>query len=69
MPFNRARLARLREQAVLTQKELAEKAGITELSVHKIENGLQNPRPSTIRALARALGVKRTVLLDLDGQS
>lgn len=64
MPFNVSEFRRLRQRAVLTQKELADKAGITELSVVKIENGQQQPRPSTIRALARALGVKRTVLLE-----
>ena len=66
MPFNRLLLAQLRERAVLTQKELARRARISHLSVHYIESGKQSPRPSTIRALARALGVKPGELMSVD---
>jgi transcriptional regulator with XRE-family HTH domain len=66
MPFRRARLAQLRALNVLTQRELAERAGVTLLSVHKIETGQQEPRPATIRKLARALGVKPTDLMEPD---
>ena len=64
MPFDRARLARLRAQHVLTQKELGARAGLTELTISKIETGQQTPRPSTIRKLASALDVKPTDLID-----
>lgn len=55
------RVRRLRERQVLTQRELAERAGIAVDTVNRIEqwpidNG--RPRVSTIRKLARALGVK-----------
>lgn len=63
MPFDRARLARLRALNVLTQRELAERAGVTLLSVHKIETGHQQPRPAMIRKLAKALGVKPAELM------
>lgn len=63
MPFNRRLLAQLRERAVLTQKDLAKRARISQMSVHYIEAGKQQPRPATIRALARALGVKPTELM------
>ena len=49
---------------MLTQRELANLAGIAELSVHKIETGTQQPRPTTIRKLARALGVKPADLME-----
>lgn len=65
MPFDRARLVQLRTSAVLTQAELADKAGVALLSVHKIERGTQEPRPSTIRKLARALGVRPQDLVDV----
>jgi len=60
------RLRWYREQAVLTQKELANLAGISPLSVMKIELGDQQPRPKTIRALAKALRIKPQDLLDDD---
>ena len=65
MPFDRVRLVHLREAAVLTQRELAQKAGVALLSVHKIERGTQEPRPATIRKLARALGVRPQDLVDV----
>jgi transcriptional regulator with XRE-family HTH domain len=55
-----------RDQAVLTQRELAQRAGITVLSVSKLERGEQIARPSTIRKLARALGIKPQDLLEDD---
>ena len=63
MGFDRERLAYLREQAVMTQQELADMAGLTVLSIHKIENGKQEPRPATIRKIARALRVKPSELV------
>ena len=63
MPFDRARFQYLREQSVLTQAELASRDGISELSVHKIETGQQEPRPATIRKLARALKIKPAELI------
>ena len=66
MPFDRARLQQLREKHVLTQAELASRAGISELSVHKIETGQQEPRPCTIRKLARALKIKPADLILVD---
>ena len=66
MPFDPARLAALRERAVLTQKELAARAGVSQLAVHNIESGKSEPRPATIRKIARALGVKPQELLEPD---
>jgi transcriptional regulator with XRE-family HTH domain len=52
------RLAELREQKALTLRELEEASGIGADAISKIENGHRKPRPSTLRKLARALGVE-----------
>jgi transcriptional regulator with XRE-family HTH domain len=50
-------LRRLREDRLLTQAELAERAGIALSSLVRIENDQVNPRFSSIRKLAQALEV------------
>jgi transcriptional regulator with XRE-family HTH domain len=52
------RLAELREQKALTLRELEEASGVGADAISKIENGHRKPRPSTLRKLARALGVE-----------
>jgi transcriptional regulator with XRE-family HTH domain len=52
------RLAELREQKALTLRELEEASGIGADAISKIENGHRKPRPSTLRKLARALGIE-----------
>jgi len=47
-------LRRLRDQAVLTQQELAEDAGVRRATISRLENG-GSARPTTIRRLANAL--------------
>jgi transcriptional regulator with XRE-family HTH domain len=47
----------LREDRLLTQAELAERAGIALSSLVRIENDQVDPRFSSIRKLARALDV------------
>ncbi len=51
-------LKRLRTLNALTQEELANKAGLTSAAVARIERNEAEPRPSTLRKLAGALGVK-----------
>jgi len=58
------RLSALRERTVLTQQELAEKAGITRATLSRLEAGAENPYPSTIRKLAAALGVEPQALME-----
>ena len=60
------RLRRLREQQALTQAELAERAGLSRVSVQKLERG-GNARVSTARKLARALRVKPVELMAEEG--
>jgi len=48
----------LRERLFLTQSELAEKAGISHITLNRLENKKQKPSFKTIRKLAKALGVE-----------
>ena len=50
------RLRTLRHEKMLTQQDLAAKAGLTITTVSGIETGKFNPSFRTIRALAEALG-------------
>lgn len=58
------RLRRVRERRALTQRELAEKAGLSRVTLVRIERGAVEPHPSTVRKLAGALGVAPSVLMD-----
>ena len=59
------RLQRWRRERGLTQAELAKKAGVTELYISQLETGLrENPSPSVLRRLAKALGVSAGELLE-----
>lgn len=54
--FNASRLAVARKRRQLTKKDLAEKAGITALTLTRLESGdTSEPVEETVRALARAL--------------
>ncbi len=52
------KLTRLREDRVLSQRDLAKMAGLAQGTVWRLENGFSEAHPSTIRKLARALGVE-----------
>src|SRR5215217_5778034 len=49
---------RLRKLRGWSQVELAERAGVSAFTVTEIETGRREPRPSTLRKLANALGVE-----------
>ncbi len=55
---NVERLKTLRVEHVLTLRELAEVAGVSKDTIWRLENGHSEAHPSTIRKLARALGVQ-----------
>jgi transcriptional regulator with XRE-family HTH domain len=58
------RLKEERRRAALTQGELAEKAGVGVNTIVRIETGeIKEPRVSTLRKLARALGLEARDLL------
>lgn len=52
-----ARLRQIRQRRFLSQAELAEKAGIGENTIRRLELGQTEPRGRTVRRLAEALGV------------
>jgi len=47
-----------RKASGLTQKELAEKTGIAQSDISKLENGTSNPSLRTLRRLAEGMGMK-----------
>ncbi len=54
-----------RRRAALTQEELAKKAGIGVATIARIEGGeIAEPRVSTLRKLAKALGIEARDLLE-----
>ena len=48
----------LRQERVLSQRELAHMAGLTQMTVWRLENGYRDAHPGTIRKLAKVLGVE-----------
>ena len=61
------RLRALRERSLLTQAELAEAASMSRDQVSRIERDEVDPRFSTIRKLAKALGVDPQELTEQEG--
>jgi transcriptional regulator with XRE-family HTH domain len=57
------RLKLLRIRKALTQTELAEQAGVSRQTIVRLESGLQEPYPPTIRKIAAALGVEPAELM------
>ncbi len=53
-----AKLKRLREEKVLSQRELARMARLAQGTVWRLENGFEQAHPSTIRKIAGVLGVE-----------
>ena len=58
------RLKTLRTLNALTQAELADRAGLTTAAVARIERGEVEPRPTTLRKLAKALSVQPRDLIE-----
>jgi transcriptional regulator with XRE-family HTH domain len=56
----------LREDAVVSQRELARMAGLAYGTVWRLENGFPEARTGTIRKLAEALGVEPRELVKKD---
>ncbi|HEY3115815.1 MAG TPA: helix-turn-helix transcriptional regulator [Chloroflexota bacterium] len=58
------RLKNIRERRALTQQDLAERAGVNRVTVARLEGGVDQPLPGTVRKLADALGVAPEELMD-----
>lgn len=56
-------LKRLRQREALTQSELAQRAGIAEVTLSRIERNAADPHMSTIRKLAGVLNVHPSQLV------
>ena len=57
MEVNVERLKELRQDRVLSLRELEEKSGVSYNTIWRLEDGRQGAHPRTIRKLANALGV------------
>jgi transcriptional regulator with XRE-family HTH domain len=57
------KLKQIRTRRLLTQEELAEKAGVSAATVVNVERNNQEPHFRTIRKLAKALDIDPTELL------
>ena len=68
MEVDVTKLKALREERVLSQRELARMAGLVQMTVWRLENGYRDARPGTIRKIAAALGVKPKELLKVKTQ-
>ncbi len=57
------RLRLVRQEAVMSQEELAEKSGVARDTISKLETGRRGAYPSTIRKLAAGLDVRPQLLM------
>lgn len=62
MPLG-TRIRKAREQARISQAELARRIGISKTAMNTIEGGATDPRASRIVAIAQVLGVSTDTLL------
>ena len=67
MEVDVVKLKRLREDRVLSQRELARMASLTHVTVWRLENGYTEAHAQTIRKLAEVLGVEPRELVK-DGE-
>jgi predicted transcriptional regulator len=63
MRVDSERLKQLREEKVLTMRQVAELSGVSRDTVYRLEHGLTGGRQSSIKALARVYGVAPQELL------
>jgi transcriptional regulator with XRE-family HTH domain len=57
-------LRRLRQQAVMSQQQLADESGVARDTISKLETGQRRAYPTTIRKLAASLGVEPQELVE-----
>jgi DNA-binding XRE family transcriptional regulator len=64
-----ALLRRRREELGYTQEQVAQKAGIPQSSIARLENGGAIPRLDTVYRVARALGMRLVLVEDEEAAS
>lgn len=57
-------IKRIRKERGFTQKQLAEKCGMTESTLRQYEIGYRNPKIETLHKIAKGLGVSIILLVD-----
>ena len=62
-------IVQLREEKTISQRKLAEMAGVTNSTISRIEADLVKPDPATLEKLSIALEVDKTLLLTKCGYS
>jgi transcriptional regulator with XRE-family HTH domain len=67
MEVDVTKLRKLREDRVFSQRELARMAGLTHMTVWRLENGYKEAHPQTIRKIAGVLGVEPRELVKREG--
>jgi transcriptional regulator with XRE-family HTH domain len=65
----RVRLREVRLSKLLTQEEVARRAGLSEATVNRLETGATEARISTVRKLAAALEVDPSALIVAGGEA
>ena len=61
-------ILRLRKERALTQVELAERAGLDQAEISRLERGAGNPTEQTLERVAEALGARwQLVVAEHDG--
>jgi len=58
------KLAEIRYKRGMSQRDLAVKSKVNFVTIARLESGMNDPRLSTLRALAKALHVKIIELID-----
>jgi transcriptional regulator with XRE-family HTH domain len=56
----------LRMQKRLSQQDIADRAGISAVTVSRIETGFEQPKIETLEKIAEALGVTAAYLLEYE---
>jgi transcriptional regulator with XRE-family HTH domain len=54
----------IRERKALSQQELADLAGVSKNTIHRLERGVSQAQPRTLRKLAAALKLDPADLID-----
>lgn len=62
-------VVQLREEKLMSQRKLAELAGVTNSTISRIEADTVKPDPATLEKIAKALEIDKTLLLTKCGYS